>query len=530
MTKVSVVVVTRNRKQELIRCLKSLSISTYKNIEIIVVDNGSGLPVISWAKKLFPKVSFIRNEENIGAAAGRNLGMKDVLGEYLLFIDDDAEADSEMIKELVLTLEKEKKIGIVHPKIYDMDKRNVLQGLGCDINLLTARVSAVGIREVDNGQYNQIREIQTVGCIWMVKKEVIEKIGDYDEEYFIPYEDTDFSIRAKKAGFKILFVPKALAWHEGKKSTYVNPLIDYLGIRSVDRAYRISRNKIIFMRKNAPAVNFLIFFFFLNPVYLLVHSFIIIMSGRFDILTKYYLGFVSGIWYVIKYNNPVIKVYQYLDKRMLNFKYKMMVLTDPICIVIDKSAKTVLDVGSGLGVPMQLIKEKIKVKYSVGVDLFQPYIDSLKLKNIHDKYVLADVRRMKFKAKSFDVVFASDVLEHMSKKDSWALLKNMEYIAKKQVIITTSLGYFYHPPVDNNPLQLHVSGYDVEEFKKRGYKTFKYGRKELLGTGGLVHVVKFDPLKKAIFLLNFILFPFYFIFPNLGNYCFVAFKDMKLKV
>lgn len=211
-----------------------------------------------------------------------------------------------------------------------------------------------------------------------------------------------------------------------------------------------------------------------------------------------------------------------LSKKLL---YLTMAWTDPISLVIDKSAKSILDVGCGQGMPMRLLKVRMNVPYSVGVDLFKPYIKDLKTKKLHDKYVLADVRKMKFPSESFDVCFASDVLEHLKKKEAWKLLEEMEKISKKQVVVTTSLGYFYHPPVDGNPLQLHLSGYKPEEFEKRGYKTFKFGRKEILGTGGLVHRIKFDPLKKLIFFLNFFLFPLYLIFPNFGNYCFVAYKS-----
>lgn len=219
-----------------------------------------------------------------------------------------------------------------------------------------------------------------------------------------------------------------------------------------------------------------------------------------------------------------MKLFQEINQKIFKLTYLMMAWTDPLCLVIDKSAGSILDVGCGLGVPMELIKLRMKVKYAVGVDLFKPYLNLLKKRKLHDKYILADVRKMLIPPQSFDVSFASDVLEHMSKKEAWKLLENMEKISRKQVIVTTSLGYFYHPPVDGNPLQLHKSGYQPEEFHKRGYKTFKYGRKEILGTGGLVHRVKSDPLKKLIFLINFFLFPFYLIFPEFGNYCFVAYK------
>lgn len=515
-TLISVVIATTNRKDDLAKCLRSLFLQSYGNLQIIVVDNGGKIPLTFWMKKNFPKVKLIRSDKNLGAAGGRNLGIRYAKGNYILFMDDDAQAHKDMVGELYKELVKDKEAGIVHPKIYDFEKRNVLQGLGCDINLLTGRVSAVGIREVDTGQYDKVQEIQTVGCIWMVKREVIERIGNYDETFFIPYEDTDFSIRAKRAGFKILFIPTALAWHRGVKDTYINKWIDYIGIRSADRAYRISRNKIIFMRKNATVKNFLIFFLIFNPVYIVIHSLIIILGGRVDIFSKYWKGVLSGIWYTFKYNNPLFEL-----------EYILMAWTDSICLVIQKKAKSILDVGCGLGMPLRLIKYRMKVDYAVGVDLFQPYLDVLKEERLHDKYLLADVRKMKVSPKSFDVVFASDVLEHMSKKDAWKLLGDMEKIAKKQVIVTTSLGYFYHPPVDGNPLQLHKSGYKPEEFEQRGYKTFKYGRKEILGTEGLVHRIKFDPLKKLIFLFNFALFPFYLIFPDLGNYCFVVYKNIK---
>lgn len=298
---VSVCLVTTNRKEDLKKCLKSLQGTTYKNKEIILVDNGSN-PQVSPVVKKLANLKLIRSDLNLGAAGGRNLGIKFAKGDYLLFVDDDAEVDSKMVGELLSVLRNKKLAGIVHPKIYDSEKRNVLQGLGCDVNLLTGRVSAVGIREVDIGQYNQIRELQSVGCIWMIKRELIEKIGGYDEDYFIPWEDTDFSFRARKAGFKILFVPKAVAWHKGKKSTFVHPLIDYIGIRSADRAYRIPRNKMIFMRKFSPFPKNLVFFLCLMPAYTIIHSGIIISAGRPDILFKYWHGVISGFWYSLFYS------------------------------------------------------------------------------------------------------------------------------------------------------------------------------------------------------------------------------------
>lgn len=301
---VSVIVLTRNRKKELIRCLQSLLVSDYKNIEIIVVDNDTNPPVSLWLRNKFKEVKLVRSDKNLGAAGGRNLGIKFAKGDYILFIDDDAEADTKMISQLIAVLKNSPRAGIVQPKIYAIQSfstsRNILQGIGCDIDLLTGRVSALGIREEDTGQYDHIKEISTVGCVWMVKAEVTRMVGNYDEEYFIPYEDLDFSFRARKQGFKIYFAPKALAWHSSIKSTFINSALDYIGIRSADQAYRIARNKIIFMRKYSPFPNLLIFLFIFLPFYTLVHSIIILSSLKFSLLSDYWKGVISGLIYLVR--------------------------------------------------------------------------------------------------------------------------------------------------------------------------------------------------------------------------------------
>ena len=376
----------------------------------------------------------------LGAAEGRNRGLEASLGEYVLFTDDDAYADKDMIHYLVEAFEKNeqsspagKDAGIIAPLLYDKQKKNMLQGAGHDIDLTTGRIKAWGVKELDRGQYEGLREVPMCGCVWMVKREVFNKIGNYDKEYFIPYEDSDFSFRARKAGFKIYYYSEAKTWHQGVKATYVHPWVEWLGITSPARAYRIARNKMIFMRKHSPFPQNLIFFFILLPAYTILHTLIILRSARFDILTKYWLGFLSGLWFCLLYpfRKVYTKIYEDLDKRLDPVKMFMMALTDPLPWIVDRSAKTILDLGCGQGKPMEMVKLRMKVSRSVGVDLFKPYIDYGKSNKIHDEYILKDIRKVNFPAKSFDVVMASHVLEHLSEKDAWKVLENMERMAKK---------------------------------------------------------------------------------------------------
>lgn len=526
---VSVVIVTKDRKKDLIDCVNSYLKCLYKPLEIIVVDNASKPPLVTWFSKKYEKVKLVTLEFNVGAAAGRNIGLKEAKGEYILFTDDDAYADQNMVKNLVSVFERNPQAGIVQPLVYDRENRKMLQGAGHDINLLTGRIWASGVKEKDVGQYDGIREVPMCGCVWMVKKEVFDRIGDYDEDYFIPYEDSDFSIRARKAGFKLYCNSEAKTYHRGLKATFVHPWIEWLGITSRERAYRVARNKIIFMRKHSHFPTNLVFFFVLLPVYALIHSLIILLARRFDIFLRYQMGLISGLTYALTYplNKKIVLVYQRFDKKLESFKILLLSWTDPITWVLRSDITSVLDLGCGQGKPMEFIKYRLKIKKSVGVDLFEPYIEEAKQKKIHDEYLIADIRKVKFAPKSFDLVMASHVLEHMSKGQAWKVLNNMEKMAKKQVIAVTPIGEHYHQLEDGNIWQLHKSAFTPKDFAGRGYKIKKYGWKWLLGDHGIVHRVKNDLIRKLLYTFNLLVTPVYYYFQGSCDYIFVAYKDEK---
>lgn len=526
---VSVVIVTKDRKKDLLECVNSYLKSSYKNLEIIIVDNGSKPPVFTWFSKKYQSLKIITNENNLGAAEGRNKGFSQSSGDYILFTDDDAIADKDMVKFLLEAFKKNKNAGIIQPLVYDKQKRTLLQGAGHDIDLLTGRIKAWGVKEEDCGQYEGSREVPMCGCVWMVKREVFKKIGLYDTDYFIPYEDSDFSLRARKAGFKLYCYSLAKTYHQGIKASFIHPYLEWLGITSAERAYRIARNKIIFMRKHSPYPKNILFFFILFPVYSLAHSIIIIFSRRLDVLANYWLGVSSGIFYALIFpiRDKLISVYKKVDLNLNPLKMILMAWTDPLTWVIDSSSKSILDLACGQGKPMELIKSRIKIEKSVGVDLFEPYIKEAKQKKVHNEYIIEDIRKLNFPPHSFDVVLASHVLEHLSKKDAWKVLENMEEWAKKQVIIATPIGKHYHRIEDGNVLQLHVSAFTPEEFQDRGYEIKKYGFKWLLGDNGLVHSVKDDLIRKFLYTFNILLTPYYYIFQSNCDYTFVAYKKFK---
>lgn len=150
---------------------------------------------------------------------------------------------------------------------------------------------------------------------------------------------------------------------------------------------------------------------------------------------------------------------------------------------------SVLDLGCGDNSPIGFIQKK---KYLVGVDGFKKSIHASKKLNIHDKYLHKNILEVKkdFKKNSFDAVVALDVIEHLEKKDGYKLLKLMEHLASKKVVLLTPNG-FVNQTGEGNGLQEHLSGWSVSDFKKLGYKIF--GRYGLKGLRGEKAELKFRP-------------------------------------
>jgi SAM-dependent methyltransferase len=134
----------------------------------------------------------------------------------------------------------------------------------------------------------------------------------------------------------------------------------------------------------------------------------------------------------------------------------------------------ILDLGCGDGSPLLALAQK---PYSVGVDLFAPSIEKAKKLNIHNEYFQSDVMKIDelFPAKSFDAVMALDLIEHLEKEQGLALLKKMESVARKKIIIFTPNGFLTQGIHFDNPLQEHQSGWTVKEMKKLGFKVIGIG-------------------------------------------------------
>jgi len=290
---VSIIIPTYNRKAKLKRCLDSLLRINYHPFEIIIVDNASTDKTNGMIEKLFPQTKLIKRKTNGGAVIARNEGIKRAAGDLLCFADSDNVFDPNFLKKLVELIKENSQAGLVAPKMYYLKEPNRIWFAGNKVNLLTSRTKYIGLNEIDRGQYNRVKEIDHAPNVWLVKREVIKKIGMMDPRYVMSYGETDWSMRIKLDGYKVLFCPEALVYHDIGIPADVSHNVM---VRSTAyRIYYFARNRIIFMKKFAPLPNFLIFLLFFNPLFLCSYCLIFIRYGQPNRIKAYLKGFIAGI-------------------------------------------------------------------------------------------------------------------------------------------------------------------------------------------------------------------------------------------
>ena len=220
---VYIIVLNWNGKNDTLECLKSLEEIDYSNYKIVVVDNGSEDDSVFEVKKQFSNIKIIENEKNLGFSGGNNVGIKYAINNgahYVLLINNDTTVEKDFLNELVEIGESDEKIGVLGSKIYFHSEPNRIWFAGGKVNWLKNKGTHIGLDQIDNGQYDEIKEMDYLtGCCLLIKREVIEKIGVLSEDYFLYYEDTDFSLRAKNADYKIVYVPKSKIYHKISRST-----------------------------------------------------------------------------------------------------------------------------------------------------------------------------------------------------------------------------------------------------------------------------------------------------------------------
>lgn len=181
--------------------------------------------------------------------------------------------------------------------------------------------------------------------------------------------------------------------------------------------------------------------------------------------------------------------------------------------LLDKKGRSILDVGCGQGDIMRIINKNRKF-FVVGVDGFLSYLKVCKGRKVYNELLLSDVRFLPLRERSFDIVFCSQVIEHLSKKEGLRLIENLEEIARRQVIIATPVGFASPPHFDENPLQEHKSFWQPDEFKKRGYRVIGQGLHFVYGEKRPVYTLRYSLFRYILYLLSYLSGPIIYFLPG----------------
>jgi GT2 family glycosyltransferase len=211
-------------------CIKTTLVSVlrldYLNFEIVLVDNNSQDGSFELVRREFPKVTSIKNSENLGFSAGNNIGIEYALergADYIFLLNYDTKVEKSSLSYLVEEMEKDKKTGIASPMIFEGDTSNVWFS-GGKIDWLKMKSEQIKNKKTKN-YYNSD---YLSGCAMLIRAEVFRKIGLFDEKFFLYWEDTDFSVRAKKAGYKLAVYPQSRICHFEKSQEKMERKIYWL--------------------------------------------------------------------------------------------------------------------------------------------------------------------------------------------------------------------------------------------------------------------------------------------------------------
>jgi len=264
MEGVSIIIPVYNGGYKLLACLDSLVKLNYKEKEIIIVDNNSS-DNIPWFAKQFKDFKVIKNKENLGVAKATNIGIKNAKYDLILTLDQDVLLEKNCLKELVKIISKNKSIGIVSPKIFNKTSNN-FQGAGFKMSPIIMKTSIIyNVKDI-------LQEIDYVpGAVVLSRK----GIAMMDEDYFLYYSDAQYSLDIRKKGYKIVYVPKAKAWHDCNTAEGFTPV----------RIKHYIKSKLLFaMKNNKHFFLFMLYFYF---IYTPVKLFSFLIRRQFSLSKAY---------------------------------------------------------------------------------------------------------------------------------------------------------------------------------------------------------------------------------------------------
>ncbi|MEM0171612.1 MAG: glycosyltransferase family 2 protein [Thermoproteota archaeon] len=325
--RISVVILNYNGMRFLETCLKSLLSSTYRDFEIILVDNGSRDGSVEYLKESFskePRLKIIPLRKNYGFAMGNNIGYKytNPNSEFVFFLNNDTEVENDCLEKIIRKMENDDSIGAAQPKIRRMTDRGKIDAVG-GIADYYGRTWHRGSGEYDYGQYDSVSEtFYAQGAAIVVRRKVINEIGLFEPAYFIYYEETDLCWRIWLAGYRVVVIPEAVVYHYGG-GTIVLPSTYH---EKYFKLKNLRKNHIATMLKNYSLTNiskYTVPFI----IRMILAAFRWSLSGEKAKAMAYYYA----LWWVFSNMSLIVRRRMFIQKmRKITDKELMKIMSPPV--------------------------------------------------------------------------------------------------------------------------------------------------------------------------------------------------------
>ena len=287
---VSFITICYNGFKDTCELIESLQTHIHSvSYEIIVVDNASRENEAARIKKQYPFVITLRSEINSGFSGGNNLGIKIAKGQYIFLINNDTYVESDGFHYLIERLESKNSIGAVSPKIrFAFTPQNIQFAGFTPLSAITIRNEVVGFGCPDDGTFDTPHTTPYLhGAALMVKREVIEKVGEMPEIFFLYYEELDWCTRMTDAGYELWYEPRCTIFHKESQST---------GQFSKLRIFYMTRNRLLYTRRNRTGSQRVLSILYQSTIAAGKKSILFALKGRFDLFTAVWQGVIKSFF------------------------------------------------------------------------------------------------------------------------------------------------------------------------------------------------------------------------------------------
>ncbi len=281
---VYILVLNWNSYNDTLECINSLQEIKYPNFRIVIIDNGSVTNDINNIRKILSNIELLKSKENLGFSGGNNLGIKYAMNEgadFVLLLNNDTIVEPDFLNYLIADVVTDKKIGMAVPKINYYSNHNIVWYAGGYTSEFRGSAFTIGQGQQSNRHASNKFVSFATGCCMLIKREVIERVGYWDENYFLYMEDADYCKRAINSGFKILFASNSQIFHKVNAATTKND-------KNLPLYYMV-RNRLYFSKKLLQNKFFIAYTYIFVTVF--IKSLIWLIKGEMEKIKTVKLSF-----------------------------------------------------------------------------------------------------------------------------------------------------------------------------------------------------------------------------------------------